>query len=67
MKILENIKEKNVSRKNFIFYSGIVFAGMFMLIKSPFKFLRKKEAQGMPGKNFKKIKFEINSESVKRS
>jgi hypothetical protein len=65
MRILENIKPKKVSRKNFIFYSGIALAGVFLLFKMPFKFLRKKEA-GLSGGDSKKISFEVNPESVKR-
>jgi hypothetical protein len=53
MRILENIKPKKVSRKNFIFYSGIALAGVFLLFKMPFKFLRKKEA-GLSGGDSKK-------------
>jgi hypothetical protein len=66
MKILENIKERKVSRKNFIFYSGIVFSGVFMLIKMPFKFFGKKEEERLPENDSKKIRFEINPEAVKR-
>ena len=66
MEILENIKAKKVSRKNFIFYSGVALAGVFMLIKMPFKFLRKKEDIELSGNNSEKVRFEINPESVKR-
>jgi hypothetical protein len=67
MRILENIKEKKVSRKNFIFYSGVVIAGVFMLIKQPFKLLRKKEEERISAKNKNVIRFEMNPDSVKRS
>jgi hypothetical protein len=66
MKILENIKSKKVSRKNFIFYSGIIFAGAYMLIKFPFKLLGKREQRTQSGNSGKGIKFEKSPESVKR-
>jgi hypothetical protein len=66
MRILESIKEKKVSRKNFIFYSGVMFAGMIMLIKMPLNLLRRKEEKGISESVSKKIRFKINPESVKR-
>jgi hypothetical protein len=67
MKILENLKSKNVSRKNFIFYSGIALAGVYMLIKMPFKVFRKKEQEEVSIRSEKGIRFEVNPEAVKRS
>jgi hypothetical protein len=67
MKILENLKTKKVSRKNFIFYSGIALAGVYMLIKMPFKAFRKKENKEVLVRNEKGIRFEANPEAVKRS
>jgi hypothetical protein len=66
MKILENIESKKVSRKNFIFYSGIIFAGAFMLIKMPFKFLGSRNRESVTENNPGGIRFNVNPESVKR-
>jgi hypothetical protein len=67
MKILEHIKSKKVSRKNFIFYSGVFLAGAYMLIRQPFKLLKKNRDEKQAENYSKGIRFEINPEAVKRS
>jgi|WetSurMetagenome_2_1015567.scaffolds.fasta_scaffold276572_2 hypothetical protein len=67
IRVLENIKSKKVSRKNFIFYSGIALAGVYMLIKRPFKFFGKKEREEVSVRSEKGIRFESNPEAVKRN
>jgi hypothetical protein len=66
MKILEKEQTGKVSRKNFIFYSGIIFAGVYMLIKFPFKTFGKKEQEVRTVNNSKDVQFEANPESVRR-
>jgi hypothetical protein len=58
---------EKVSRKNFLFYTGIVFAGAFMLFKLPFKIFGKKEQEVQSNVNSKDVRFEANPDSVRRS
>jgi hypothetical protein len=67
MKILENIKTEKVSRKKFIFYSGLVLMGIYGLFKIPMKIFGKKEREKFFSSGENEIKFEKNPEAVKRS
>jgi hypothetical protein len=57
---------EKVSRKNFLFYTGIVFAGAYMLFKLPFKIFGKNEQGEQASINSKDVRFETNPESVRR-
>lgn len=67
MKLIENIKSKKISRKKFIFYSGLVLVGIYGMIKIPVKIFGKKEREKFFSAGHGEIKFERNPESVKRS
>lgn len=66
MKVFEDVKNKKVSRKKFIFYSGLIFVGIYGLIKIPMKIFEKKEREKFFDSEQGGIKFEKNPESVKR-
>jgi hypothetical protein len=67
MKVLEKVKNNKVSRKKFIFYSGLIFVGIYGLFKIPMKIFGKKEREKFFSGGHDEIKFEKNPESVKRS
>ena len=67
MKILENIKTKKISRKNFVFYSGLVMMGAYALIKIPFKIFGGREKVTEEDKRMDEYMFRSNPGSVKRS
>lgn len=64
--MFENFKLDNVSRKNFLYYTAIAFAGVFMLIKMPFRLFGKKEKIESYNNDTGNIMFKANPESVKR-
>ena len=66
MKILENLSTKKTSRKNFIFYTGLVLMGSYALIKFPFKFFGGKEKEQAEDKKSDRVMFRVNPDSVKR-
>lgn len=67
IKILENKEKKRVSRKKFLFYSGLVLVGIYGLIKIPMNIFGKKEREKFFSGEHNEIKFEKNPEAVKRS
>jgi hypothetical protein len=67
MKLIENIKAKKISRKKFIFYSGLVFVGIYGAMKIPLKIFGKREREKFFSGEHNEIKFERNPEAVKRS
>ena len=66
MKVSENTGKKKLSRKRFIFYSGLVLMGIYGLVKIPMKIFGKKEREKFFGHGKDEYKFETNPESVKR-
>ena len=67
MKILENLSEKKTSRKNFIFYTGLVLMGSYALIKIPLKlFGGKDKERAEEEKKNDGIMFRANPNSVRR-
>lgn len=66
MKVTEDIKKKKLSRKKFIFYSGLVLMGIYGLVKIPMKIFGRKEREKFFGHGKEEFKFESNPESVKR-
>lgn len=64
MKILDFLKEKKVDRKQFIYVTGLVALGGFLLAKIPMKFLSKR-AENIYTSN-KKIRVNENPDSIKR-
>jgi hypothetical protein len=64
MKILDFLKEKKIDRKHFIYATGAIALGGFLLAKFPFKFLSKR-AENIYSSNVK-IQVRENPDSVKR-
>ncbi|MFA5405650.1 MAG: hypothetical protein WC358_12020 [Ignavibacteria bacterium] len=64
---MERKDKKSVSRKTFIFYSGLIFVGIYGLFKIPMRIFERKEREKFLGNGKDKFKFETNPESVKRS
>lgn len=64
MKILDFLKEKKLDRKQFIYATGAVALGGFLLAKFPIKFLSKR-AEKIYSSN-RKIQVRENPDSVKR-
>jgi len=64
MKILDFLKEKKVNRKQFIYATGAIALGGFLLAKLPVKFLSKR-AENVYGSN-RKIQVRENPDSIKR-
>ncbi len=67
MGILENLNSNKLSRKSFIFYSGLALMSMYALVKIPFKFLGKKKTERVVSIDTDKIIFKANPNSIKRS
>jgi hypothetical protein len=64
MKILDFLKEKKLDRKHFIYATGAIALGGFLLAKFPVKFLSKR-AENIYSSN-RKIQVRENPDSVKR-
>ena len=64
MKILDFLKEKKLDRKHFIYATGAIALGGFLLAKFPIKFLSKR-AENIYSSN-RKIQVRENPDSVKR-
>jgi hypothetical protein len=64
MKILDFLKEKKVDRKQFLYVTGAVALGGFLLAKFPIKFLSKRAENIYSSKV--KIQVRENPDSVKR-
>ena len=64
MKILDFLKEKMLDRKHFIYATGAIALGGFLLAKFPIKFLSKR-AENIYSSN-RKIQVRENPDSVKR-
>jgi hypothetical protein len=64
MKIRDFLKEKKVDRKHFIYATGAIALGGFLLAKFPIKFLSKR-AENIYSSNGK-IQVRENPDSVKR-
>jgi len=64
MKILNFLKEKKVDRKHFIYATGAIALGGFLLAKFPIKFLSKRAENVYSSGN--KIQVRENPDSIKR-
>ena len=64
MKIRDFLKEKKIDRKHFIYATGAIALGGFLLAKFPIKFLSKR-AENIYSSN-RKIQVRENPDSVKR-
>ena len=64
MKILDFLREKKVDRKHFIYATGAIALGGFLLAKFPIKFLSKR-AENIYSSN-RKIQVKENPDSIKR-
>jgi hypothetical protein len=64
MKILDFLREKKLDRKHFIYATGAIALGGFLLAKFPIKFLSKR-AENIYSSN-RKIQVRENPDSVKR-
>jgi hypothetical protein len=64
MKILDFLREKKVDRKHFIYATGAIALGGFLLAKFPIKFLSKR-AENIYSSN-RKIQVRENPDSIKR-
>jgi len=64
MKIRDFLKEKKLDRKHFIYATGAIALGGFLLAKFPIKFLSKR-AENIYSSN-RKIQVRENPDSVKR-
>ncbi|MFA7360384.1 MAG: hypothetical protein WC139_05045 [Candidatus Kapaibacterium sp.] len=63
MKIIESLKETKIERKQFMYATGLIALGGFLLAKFPFKFVSKRAENLFSSK---KIQVRENPESVKR-
>lgn len=63
MKVLENLNAKKLDRKKFLFATGLVALGGFLLAKFPFKFISNR-AENIISNN--KIQVRENPASIKR-
>jgi len=64
MKILDFLKEKKIDRKHFIYATGAIALGGFLLAKFPVKFLSKRAENIYSSKV--KIQVRENPDSIKR-
>ena len=64
MKILDFLREKKLDRKHFIYATGAIALGGFLLAKFPIKFLSKR-TENIYSSN-RKIQVRENPDSVKR-
>lgn len=64
MKIIESLKETKIERKQFMYATGLIALGGFLLAKFPVRFLSKR-AENLYTSN-KKIQVRENPDSVKR-
>lgn len=66
MRFTKDIMTKKVSRKSFIFYSGLFLVGAYALLKAPFKFFGDKNKDRAEVNAEDGVQFKANPGSVKR-